>query len=221
MAKKALVFSVPEWASLDEAFVVAKAAFGSSKHALQDLHDHMRSRRLPSAVRRLEPDGTAVFEPLEPSFWETVTLRESFGPGPDGVRRSGTVRVHDRKEPLYSHGADRLYFVARPRLTKLYTTEVQTNDAPSAPAPEPAPEPEPKPAGSGRGRRPVLSDKLKQRGINLVRARLAKATTELTNKDAIKLLRTKLKLPDTVDDDRLNRRLLEDIIRPARKPANK
>jgi hypothetical protein len=129
MAKKALVYSPAKWASLDEAFALAKAALGSgsAKHTLQDLHDRMRDGSLPSAVRRLEPDGTAVL-PL--SFWGTVSLREGFGPGPDGkLRRSGTVRVHDRGEPLYSHGADRVYFVLRSDLDKLYPPAPQAEQA--------------------------------------------------------------------------------------------
>jgi hypothetical protein len=141
MAKKALVFSPAKWIPLNEAFARAEAALGSFEHALQDLHDQMRGERLRSAVRRINRDGTAVFEPLELSFWEASTLREGHGPGPDGrLRRSGTVRVHDRGEPLYSHGADRSYFVLRSDLDKLYAARAgETAAVPARVTPGPKP----------------------------------------------------------------------------------
>jgi hypothetical protein len=223
MAKKAKAkqpgFSVAEWAPLDEAFARGKAALGSSDLALRDLHGHMLSGRLPSAVRRFERDGTEVFEHLESSFWEALILREGYEPGPDGrLKRSEMVRVHDRGA-LFSHSRDRFYFVSRRVLDELYATCPRTDDAPTIPvptAPEPQPAEERKPAGARRGRRPILPKELRQRGIALVRARQAETPTKLESRELLELLRTKLNLPDT--DKVRDRRLNEDIIKPAYEP---
>ena len=93
MAKKARsapAFSVLVWATLDEAFDLAKAALGFDQ-ALRDLRGRLISGSLPSAVRRLDRDGTEIsFEQLDPAAWKVLRLQEVYDSGPDRLpRRTG------------------------------------------------------------------------------------------------------------------------------------
>jgi hypothetical protein len=218
MAKRReAVFSLAEWMPLDEAFAQAKAALGSS--ALHDLRSRL-IRCLPSALRWFENDGTERFKKLKPSFWTVPTMQEGYKIAPDGsfLGFSGEVWVRGLAAALAAarvtapDNAILYFFVSRRVCNRLYSVVAPRDDA-AVPT-----------RGNKRGKNPLLPDELRQRGKTLVRARLAKATTKLENKDAIKFLRDRLKLPNTntVDvDRRLDRRLIEDIIRPARKEENK
>jgi hypothetical protein len=139
MAKRReTAFSVAEWMPLDETFVRAKAALGSS--ALRDLHGRLISGRLPSALRWFENDGTERFEKLKPSFWTVPTMQEGYKIAPDGsfLGFSGEVWVRGLAAALAAarvtapDNAILYFFVSRRESDKLYTVA----------APHAGPEPE-------------------------------------------------------------------------------
>ena len=94
------VFSVAEWASIDEAYARAKAALCSSVLAERDLAAHLRAGRLNAAARTVAPGdelSAHVFSLLPPAFWRGLTLQEGLTTGPAGMPvDSGKVRVTAR-----------------------------------------------------------------------------------------------------------------------------
>jgi hypothetical protein len=97
--------SAADWATLNEAFKRANAALPSSDLALRDLHDDLRSGRLPSAVRIIARDGTETSGRQKASFWQKVELRRWL----DGVAVSFIDPGHVAPGSIW-------YFVARREL---------------------------------------------------------------------------------------------------------
>jgi hypothetical protein len=143
MARKAkppasvLVFSGSRWASLDEGFAWAEGALGSSYLAENDLTEHFRSGRLPTAMRHRR-DGVDTFERLEPPFWKRLQVGE-----PD---ENGDVRVWGLAAEIASFAPH--FFVEREPLEQLYSPglviEPASDASPASDAPtrrRPGPQP--------------------------------------------------------------------------------
>jgi hypothetical protein len=120
------VFSVAEWASIDEAYARAKAALSFPVVAEHDLGAHLRAGRLNAAAHAIarSDEPRLVFLPLPPAFWIGLTLREGLATDPAGMRvNSGKVRVTARDAEAVktlAHAHAWRFFVARRDLDKLY-----------------------------------------------------------------------------------------------------
>ena len=145
--RKKAVFSVARWAPLNEALVRAKEALSSSDLAERDLHEHLQSRRLPSAMRCLARGDAQTFEHLKPSFWKGLTLLETSEIGSDGIpKKSGKVQVRGPGVEFIARlRLQAWFFVARSDLDKLYPAGAARPDDNDS-------EPMKRSASQGRGR---------------------------------------------------------------------
>jgi hypothetical protein len=120
------MFSVAEWASINQAYARAKAALSSRILAERDLAEHLRAGRLNAAARTVArgDEGRDVFSLLPPAFWRGLTLQEGLTPDPAGMPvDSGKVRVTARDAEAAKTIAQARrwwFFIARRDLDKLY-----------------------------------------------------------------------------------------------------
>jgi hypothetical protein len=124
----ALDFSpAPEWVSLDLAFAWAVGALRSRELTEDNLVEHFRAGRLPTAMWMRGPGGTfegGTSGRLEPTFWGSRRLVASKTPS--GMWMIG---VWGLAEEIASPAPD--FFVARAPLSKLYLTGPTPSGAPA------------------------------------------------------------------------------------------
>jgi hypothetical protein len=128
------VLTLAEWAPLDEAFIRVKNALHSSLLAMHDIVAHMRDRRLPSATRRLYPDGRDVFELLPPAAWRGLRVEEQEAFGPTG-KPTGALVARVPNAPLMFGWARVWFFVSRRDLDTLYPLDPNGREPKSASPP--------------------------------------------------------------------------------------
>ena len=132
--RQAPAFSAAEWEPLNEAFIRSKTALGSGRLAERDLLEHMRSRRLATAVRRASRDGAETFQRLKSLFWKELTLLAPSDGNPVQVRGLSVEII--ARSAWY-------FFVARSDLDKLYpiaaVAHPETHSPPARRKPGPKP----------------------------------------------------------------------------------